>query len=341
MIHSPELMAQAFLEKSKAAAEVIIVPHVRADGDAIGSGLALLKALNKAGFKARLFLDETVPVQNRFTPGSEEAQVFEEKMLPEGPYLLFMIDCHEASRLERRAVLYERAQSVLIIDHHLYKAEPDAASWIEPLRSSTAEMIWLFVKALEKAAAKPLLDKEMAENLIMGIYSDTGGLRYSNSGSDTYTAMADLIGYDINIAYISEQLFAQRPLTQLRARGVSFTGAVQEENGRLLWYYFTPEDLEKTGSSEEELGNICSELREVRGTDLALFLKNGTEGGKRVIRVNIRSSEAVDSQVLAVRLGGGGHARAAGASYPVTGTEEEAVQAILSEARRLLHSTEV
>lgn len=338
-------LAARILQEIPPASELWIMPHVRADGDAIGSCLGLKRILTKAGYHARLFLDEEVQESYRLLPQWTEAELWppepekEARLLAECKAVgaLFILDCHEASRLGRREKCFEALTPRFIIDHHLFEAQPAEREWIEAGRSSTSEMIVLLAAAFSRLLKKDLFDLEMATSLALGLYTDTGGLRYSNTGVDSYLCMATLRQIGVKIAPLAEALFASRPLSELRAKGLAYSRACWEKDGRLAWVFFKREDMLSCGASDEDLAGICSDLREVRGTDLALFIRLTEEQGQEVLRINLRSSEAFDCSSLARKWGGGGHMRASGASLPLLGrSPEEQLEKILAEARQAL-----
>lgn len=325
--------ASRFLRAALRQKRVCVLPHVNADGDAIGSGLALCGLLRGCGYEAVLLLDEAVPERLSFLPEIESVEVYSGR--PFTPELLFVIDCHEPQRLARREELWQRAALRFCVDHHRFQGKPGAEEWMEAERSSTAEMIALLLFEFESIRGETLLNQTIATQLSCGIYADTGGLRYSNSGADTYRVMARLREAGVVIDELAEALFNRSSLPRLRARGRAFSKAVWCHGGRVAWAFLDNEDRAAANAGEDDMSGICSDLREVVGTTAAFFFKTDEERQK--LHISIRSGEGMNAAALASRLGGGGHDRAAGAEIELAGRDPQAViDEVLNMAKSMI-----
>ena len=339
MIDSLTSMAVALLDECPKGSKIVITPHLRADGDAIGSGLGLRAALLSLGYDVRLLLDEEVTERLLFVPEVECAEVFDPgKSASEEIDILFLVDCHEASRLGERAVLWDQAKDHFVLDHHRYEQAVQGNAWIDPSCSSMGEMIYYFIRELEKHSGEKILNRNIAIQLAVAIYSDTGGLRFSNSTRDTFLAMAALQEAGVVLDRISEPLFSTSSLGRFRGRGFAFQAAEWEVDGRLAWTMMREADCLACGADDDDLGGIANDLREVQGTDVAIFFRLTEEN---ILRLNIRSSEDFNSASFAQSLGGGGHFRAAGAEIQLSENEsvDERIRAILDQAAEILKAT--
>lgn len=330
-------LAKLFLKQEDSQPVVCILPHVRSDGDAISSSLVLSTALEKLGYQTRVFLEEKVPDLYYFMPGLEKIEIYDaNQSLPES-FVLFALDCHEPSRLGQRAIFWQKAQELYVMDHHQVQEAPKAHFVIESDRSSTAEMVYYFVKSLEEVSGQVLLDLDMASNLTTGIYLDTGGLRYSNTGPDTYRVMAELREMGVPVDRISEEAFDQVPIEEARARGLALMKARTDCDGRLIWCFFRVRELLACSVDSDQLGYISSMLKKIQGTDLAIFMQEDVhEDGTASLRLSIRSSEGFNAAAFAQSLGGGGHLRASGASLPIEGDIYDTVHHVVTQAKAAL-----
>ncbi len=330
-------LAELFLAQEDKNRLVCIMPHVRSDGDAISSCLVMSRALEKLGFQTRVFLDEKVPDLYFFMPGLEKIEIFEPEQDLPASYTLFVLDCHEASRLGGREIFWQKAQDLYIMDHHQVQEEPRAHFAIESDRSSTAEMVYFFIQSLEEVTGQDILDLDMASNLTTGIYLDTGGLRYSNTGADTYRVMADLRVMGVPVDFIAERAFGQVPIEEARARGLALMKARMDCNGRLIWCFFRVRELLACSVEADQLGYISSMLKQIKGTDLAIFMQEDEKpDGSADLRLSIRSSEDFNAADFAQRLGGGGHLRASGATLPIEGDIYDTVHYVVEQAKAAL-----
>lgn len=337
MSQTIKALAELFLAQEERNRLICIMPHVRSDGDAISSCLVMSRALEKLGFQTRVFLDEKVPDLYFFMPDLEKIEIFEPGQDLPASYTLFVLDCHEASRLGGRENFWHLAQELYIMDHHQVQEQPKAHFAIESARSSTAEMVYFFIKTLEQVTGQAILDLDMASNLTTGIYLDTGGLRYSNTGADTYRVMADLREMGVPIDHITEHAFGQVPIEEARARGLALMKARMDCDGRLVWCFFRLRELLACSVEADQLGYISSMLKQIKGTDLAIFMQEEEKpDGSLDLRLSIRSSEDFNAAEFAQSLGGGGHLRASGASLPIEADIYDTVHEVVERAKAAL-----
>lgn len=326
---SAEALASALLAHDRAC-PIYLMPHVRADSDAVGSGLGLLAILKRLGFKVRLLLDEALPKNLSLLRLKSELEVYD-PALSYPPGRIFYHDCHGPERLGERAALAEEATLLpFILDHHRSVTKPAAeVAWIDPDCSSSAEMVFQFLQCLV-GYGHPLhemIDQDLAEALLAGIYGDTGSLAYSNVRPSTYECCAALLDYGPRLPEIVESLFNRRDYASFITRAEILARAERLADGRLIVVQVQPEDLARHGSNEEALEGLAAQMRSVEGVELSI-LGRRLESGEW--RLNLRSS-ALDCRDLAERFGGGGHLRAAGANIKENEWNifiENAIQAI-------------
>ncbi len=311
---------ESLLSEVKPHSKIVIAPHIRVDGDAIGSSLALSAILQGLGYATAIYIDEKIPDLYHFMPGIERIHIYDEDSFSESFDMLFVLDCHERNRLGKRAALWDRAPLRFILDHHQYQTRPEAAvSLIQSWRSSTAELVFELSEVFSQIKGRPLLSEESAFNISVGIYADTGGLRFSNTKRETYLAMAQLKKYKVAIDKISEALFSQVSIGEYRARGLAFSKTNFECENKLSWCLFEISEIHACGTDEDELGAISSLMSNVKGVEMAIFMREEkNKNGKALLHLSIRSTDKIDSAAFAKQFGGGGHLRAAGASLPIT-----------------------
>ncbi|HHU52721.1 MAG TPA: hypothetical protein GXZ43_01390 [Clostridiaceae bacterium] len=303
---------------------ILILPHVKADADAMASSVSLARGIEQLKIKAEIIVDEEIPANLDFIISNFPVKIYTKKILDtlKKPNLIIMLDHHEIDRLNQRKEILRKFSDVpiLIIDHHKTQAETEIdfqqnfgpvhklTIWLESDRSSVSEMIselFLYPDGLFSLS----LTSSIATSLMGGIYGDTGGLRYPNSGSRTFEICAALMQQNLEISLISEKLFGEKPLNQLRLFGEIFANAKLNQNGNIIWFVVKPELLEKYQVIQDDLEGLCSQMREVENIDLAILIRKISDDE---IRVNLRSNQAIDVSELARKYGGGGHARAAG-----------------------------
>ena len=305
-------LARRLLECSQKEGAVYLYPHVDVDGDALGSSLALLLALEKLDITAVLPLDEPVPANLEFLPALDRIWHMDQDSQPQPEQALaLLLDCAEISRLGKRASLPEQAAQTWVLDHHILGREAGEREIIDTSAAAVAELVYHLIRLLEEYSGRKLRERDCAVLLLAGLISDTGGFVFSNTTKRSFSIAADLMDDQIDLQNINYQLFHKSSQARLCLMGQVFCKTEYHLSGRLALCLVDQATLAFCGASDDDLEGIINYLRNVSGVDLALILRQQADG---TIKLNIRSSEAVDAARLAAAFAGGGHARAAGAS---------------------------
>ena len=285
---------------------LVVAAHHNPDGDAIGSMLGLARALRAAGQDVVMAHPDPDPVPSdlRFllAPG--------EVILAAPPddlqeRVLVAVDCASEHRLWHEP-LHEGARVVVNVDHHQDNTRFGDLNLVEPLASSTAEVI-----AGVLAAAGWPLTADVAGPLYVGLVTDTGRFGYTNTRAEAHRLAADLIAAGVDPAEMANRLYEEQPLDRLLLTARALERARPLAGGRALGSILTREDFEAVGGDDTE--GIVEILRGVRGVEAAAFIREAGPDG--AWRVSLRSADpAVDVSEIARQEGGGGHKAAAGFS---------------------------
>lgn len=303
---------------------IAILPHVAADGDALGSSLALAMTLVQMGQKAVVLLEEDIPLIYGFLPGKELSEVY-----ASGSYsfdLAVALDCGDAERLGLRKSIFSGAAKTVNIDHHATNKGFAVYNHVDTGSSATGEIIFRLLEYLKR---RP--DRDIAACLYTAISTDTGGFRYSNTTPLTHRTAAELIGFGVDVAEVSRSVFDTASLGKVRLTGAAIESLELFENGRLAIMTVTNEMIRNAGAVEEDSDGIINTARNIRGVEAAAMLKQ-LESGE--IKVNLRSNSYVDVSDIAARHSGGGHKRAAG--FTVKGDLEQVKLSLLSDLKEVL-----
>src|SRR5690554_6552135 len=146
----------------------LILPHMDADGDCLGSGIALAMALRRMGKKPVVCLEENIPAKYEFLPGREMTEVYSKGRI-EDYRLAIAVDTGDMSRLGERACLFDRSNVTVNIDHHATNTHFAQINYVRPDYSSVGEIMFEIVNALGVK-----IDTEMAVCLYTAIAFDTG-----------------------------------------------------------------------------------------------------------------------------------------------------------------------
>jgi bifunctional oligoribonuclease and PAP phosphatase NrnA len=315
------------------ARRVLAVSHENPDADTLGSSLAICRIVEALGGAATPVCTDPVPPLYDFIPGMDR---FRSDPDPGAAYdLLVVSDCGSFDRVgavrDRHPVLFAELPRV-VIDHHASNEEGGgAADWIEPSSAATCEMT-----AILSARLGVPLDLDggtMAAALMAGIVMDTATFAHPNSTPRTLIVSAALVEAGAPLSDISRRLYRSKPIAQVRLFGRILDRFEAAVDGRLVWSTILDADLVATGSPPAYSEGIIDLLSQVDTADVAIVFKE--DDGATRLSVRTRP-DGVDATVLTGRFGGGGHARAAGATIrqPVA----TARPLVLAEAERLIRA---
>jgi len=307
-----------------ASGTVAILPHVSADGDALGSSFALALALSGIGKNAVVLLEEKVPLLYRFLPGINYAMIYEGSDMRYD--IAVALDCGDIGRLGSRKQVLENAAATANIDHHTTNTGFAMLNYVDETASSTGEIIFILLRLMECK-----LDKNIATSLYTAISTDTGGFRYSNTTAQTHKVVADLLSLGVDAAEISRQVFDITSYEKVKLTGAAIQSLELFAEGRIAVMTLDNETIMNAGAAEEDSNGIINIARNIRGVEVAAMLRQLDNGE---IRVNLRSNTYVDVSAVAERYSGGGHKRAAG--FTAIGDPEQVKAGLIEELQKVL-----
>jgi phosphoesterase RecJ-like protein len=314
-------IVQAFGGLVDKAERILIISHIRPDGDAVGSLLGLGKILEDLGKVVDLVLEDGVPLVFSHLTGFEN--VLKEAS---GVYdLIIVVDSSDIDRIGD--VLDDYGDADINIDHHPTNTQFATLNIVRVEAVSTTEIIYDLALALDYPINLPA-----AEALLTGLLTDSLGFRTSSSNSRTLRIAAELQEIGANLPELYRKAMFERSYEAVLYWGKGL-GRIQRED-RLAWTYLSLEDRAEAdypGRDDADLVNILTRIRDIDICVVFVEQKNGT------VKVSWRSKSGFDVSQIASQFGGGGHKPAAGADIP--GNLEQ-VQADVLEATRKLLSAE-
>ena len=311
------------------ARSVLVVSHENPDADTLGASLAVARLVEAQGGRATSVCSDPPPPLYSFLPGIDAVRTDPE---PDRTYdLLVIVDCGSLDRVgavrHRHRALFASVPT-LVIDHHVSNDGEGPTDWIDPGAAATCEMVTLLASRL----GVPLSSGEgsLAAALMAGIVMDTATFAHPNATPRTLTVAAALVEAGAPLSEISRRLYRSKPDSQLRLFGRVLDRLESADDGRVVWSTLTDADLEATGSTAAHSEGIIDLLSQAEQSEVAIVFK---EQGS-VTRISVRTKPGgVDATVLTGAFGGGGHARAAGATIALP--MAAARDAVLAEASRL------
>ena len=308
------------LEAIEKSEKIAISGHVSPDGDAVASCCSMAMALIKKGKKAVVYLEE-VPEKFRSVPYSDRVLVSE----PEEDYDLFIsLDCGDAERLGRYSEFIKKTYTVNI-DHHISNTYFGGLNFVDGNASSTCEIIYRLIDGW------CAMDKNIAQALYTGIIFDTGCFKHSCTSPYTMKIAGELMTYNIPFTSIQEELFYSHTFVEAKILGAAIKNMRMECDGRLAVSKLSSAEMKTAGGASKDADAVVSYIKNTEGADAAVFFYEKSDGE---IKASMRSNEAVNVSEIAVRFGGGGHARASGCT--LYGTFEEVMPPMIVELRKAL-----
>jgi phosphoesterase RecJ-like protein len=302
---------------------ILIASHENPDADAVGSALALNFFLKNSGFSPVVFFADPVPKKFSFLPRFFEIKS-EFKGHPEFEAAL-LLDYGDFKRLKLPDGIVPE-ESMITIDHHSGDQRGEVRI-VDQAVSSTAEMIYFWLK--ENPPAKAEISKETAVCLLCGIAADTGCFSHVSTGSKTLKAASDLLSCGMSLEDIVSKTLSSGVLpspgsANIFGKILSRARTIPGKN--LVYSWVSAADLKSNPSLVLEISGASSIISKESTCDYALFL---VEYEKGKIRGSLRSEPFKNKKVdvVARKLGGGGHPYAAG--FKQEGTIGEVLKKVI------------
>ena len=282
----------------------IITTHFSPDGDAIGSSLGLGEMLRIIGKKCRIAIEGGLPEKydflgctlNVLDPSLVEIDKKHSNAL--------ILDAGTYNRIGRSNTMIEDTAKIANIDHHLSNDSFGFINYIDTTASSVAEILHGLAKFM-----KVDYSKNLANYLYMGLMTDTGRFRFSNTSPKALSAASELVERGADPSWLSEAIFYDLPTSYIKGLGKALSSLEYFEEGKIaVMEYLLQEQIEDSeGIVDIAIGT--------RGVAAAVFIRAMSEGK---YKVSLRSRSHVDVREVAELFGGGGHRKASGFRFKGT-----------------------
>ena len=314
------------IKECEGAKRIGISGHVRPDGDAISSSLALRKYLLNAFPDATVDVILSNPIPTIFDDEAGYDEIKRDYSEDVSYDVYFALDCNR-ERLGDAGKYFDAAGKRINIDHHESNKEGVGdVNEVDPDISSTCELLYTLFD-------KKYMDADVARCLYTGMVTDTGVFQYSCTSPDTMRRAADLMEYGFDFPRLIQRSFYEKTYLQSQILGRCLMESVRFMDGKCVvsWIDRKTQDFYQVSSKDFE--GIVSQLRNIRGVDVSIFMY---EESNQTYKVSMRSSEKVNVAKIAEKFGGGGHARAAGCT--MSGTVYDCVNNLSKHIEKQLES---
>jgi bifunctional oligoribonuclease and PAP phosphatase NrnA len=291
------LKAKRILESAQS---VYVACHTVPDGDAIGSLFGLGLALRRLGKACTLACPDPVPAKYDFLAGLGAVVAHP----PTTEQVIVTLDC---SDLQRLGALYDKAvfdsRPVINVDHHRTNLCFGTINVVHDL-PSTAEIVYELIRKLRVP-----LDRDIATALLVGLVTDTLCFRTGNVTSRQLRTASRWVNAGASLSQVTELVYGRESLSTICLWGKAL--ARVQTRGRIIWTEIEQDMLRQCGASPDEGNGLVSFLASTMGVDVAAVFREKDDGR---IEASMRAGPGWDVSAVALQLGGGGHARAAGLS---------------------------
>jgi len=290
---------QAAAARLLEAPAVRILTHSHPDGDTLGSAWALAHAMHALGKPVRVLCEDPSPAMFDFMAEGLEQSDFDDA-------LVVSVDVAEESLLGDTLQKAYGGKIDLSIDHHATNGLFAAQNLVDGSASASAEVVGELIDAMGLA-----LTQRIAACIYAGISTDTGCFRYANTTARSHLWAARCMELGVDTEPLDRAFFETETKTYLALERMAFDGLRYYCGGRAAVVAVTQEMFRQSGSNDEEYIKIVARVRNVEGVLVGAAIREKEDGS---YKISMRSREPVDAAALCARMGGGGHARAAGAS---------------------------
>ena len=303
-----DLQRAAELLKSKD--NILILTHMNPDGDTLGSGFALLRALKNMGKRARLINADPIPEKFAYLYEGLGDEAFTEE---------FVVSVDVAERKLLGSYCDEYADRVdLAVDHHESSRTFAKQTYCESDSASCCEIIYLLLEAMGTT-----ITKEIADCIYTGMSTDTGCFKYSNVTVRTHEIAARLIKAGADHSRINVRMFETKTMGDFMLQKMCLDTLEVYGGGKVAVITATKDMLAQCGVDKSALDAIKPITRQIEGVEIGITVKEEKDGKTGI---SVRTGEDYDASAICAHFGGGGHVRAAGCE--IKGTVKEAAEMV-------------
>jgi phosphoesterase RecJ-like protein len=294
---------------------VALIPHVNADGDAVGASVGLCRVLNNAGKQAKVVSPSDYPGFLKWIDGTEEVLVYEKtpneciKTLQNAD-LIFYIDFNDIKRIgDLEEHMHKISAKKVLIDHHPHPKEFADYILSDTNASSTSELVYDFV---EELGLVEFLDKEVAEALFTGIITDTGSFSYNVSRPRVYEVVGKLISLGADKDKIHAEIYYNFSVHRMRLLGYCLDKKmVVIPELHTAFISLTAKELEEYDFQMGDAEGFVNYPLSIKGIVFtALFMER-----EDIVKISFRSKGDFPTNKFSSKyFNGGGHINASGGS---------------------------
>jgi bifunctional oligoribonuclease and PAP phosphatase NrnA len=304
----------------QAAQRVLVTSHVRPDGDAIGSSLALGLALVDIGKQVQVVLSDGLPANFKYLPGTEMVH-----LKADGEFdLIISVDCSDLNRIGDALNGYHAPD--ILIDHHVTTEGFGSLNLIEPEAAATASVL---IRHMGEWDLK--ITASIAANLITGLVTDTLGFRTSNTTPETLRQAADLMELGADMPTLYYRGLVRRTFVEAKYWGAGLS-SLERADG-IVWAALTLADRKSSGYQGKDDADLINIISSIDDAEIAIMF---VEQNAQKTKISWRGLKPhVDVSIIASQYNGGGHKAASGAE--LSGSLAEVMKRVIEDTRYFMN----
>jgi phosphoesterase RecJ-like protein len=330
MTYTSTATAADIARRLKGARHVVVLTHAKPDGDALGSSLAMARLARRLGARSESWFVGPFPVWLETLAGDSVVRKLGEQPAVIDPAwgepdLVCVVDTGTWVQLDSlREWVKPRAEKALIVDHHLHgNPEMSATRYIDSSAASCTQLVARVTDAALGLGESDPIPLEIAEPAFFGLATDTGWFRFSNTSPGAMRLAARLKESGVDAARLYELSEQQQSPARPRLLGSALSSLEWHAGGTIGVMSITQAAIAAAGAQGEDVGGFAEPVLCVRGVNVVVTLTETSGAGAPgpITKASLRSKPgpgAIDVAAVCSTLGGGGHARAAGAKLHMT-----------------------
>ena len=298
--------------------------HVRPDGDAIGSSLALALALLDAGKQVQVVLSGGLPTSFKHLPGADMVRTKANGQFD----LIVSVDCSDLKRIGDALDGYRTPD--IVIDHHFTAEAFGTLNLIEPEAVATASVLTRHMREWGLVITAPI-----AANLITGLVTDTLGFRTANTTPEVLRQAADLMELGVDLSALYYRSLVQRTFVEAKYWGAGLS-SLERADG-IVWATLTVADRQASGYTGKDDSDLINIVSSIDDAEIAIMF---VEQNSTRTKVSWRGlNPTVDVSQISLQFDGGGHKAASGAE--LSGGLAEVRERVLEVTRKVLNHPKI
>ncbi|MBE6721041.1 MAG: bifunctional oligoribonuclease/PAP phosphatase NrnA [Ruminococcaceae bacterium] len=298
--------------------DIGILCHQSPDGDTLGSGSALCRALRSLGKRAQVLCSDPIGKRFAFLFEGLEEQQFE-------PKAIVAVDVADEQLLGSLQPVYG-GKIQLCIDHHPSNTHYAERWFVNPQASAACEVMYSLIPLLGVK-----IDIAIASDLYTGIATDTGCFQYINVTPRTFRIAAELLELGVPAPKINHAMFATKSRERLQLEREALNTVEYFRNGEIAVITLTRKMVKESGAADEDTDGIASIPRCIEGVHVGVTIK---EKADDLVKVSLRAPQPYNASEICAKFGGGGHPGAAGCAIHC-GVEEAKKQLVAAISQYL------